>query len=90
MPVSYTHLDVYKRQVVLTLLMIQLQSFQRVIMVVLTAPFGLIGVVLFLLLFDRPFGFVAMPVSYTHLDVYKRQRLLRCWLTKKMALPLAG
>lgn len=46
--------------VVLMLLMIQLQSFQRVIMVVLTAPFGLIGVVLFLLLFDRPFGFVAM------------------------------
>lgn len=46
--------------VVLTLLMIQLQSFQRVIMVVLTAPFGLIGVALFLLLFDRPFGFVAM------------------------------
>jgi multidrug efflux pump len=46
--------------VVLTLLMIQLQSFQRVIMVVLTAPFGLIGVALFLLLFNRPFGFVAM------------------------------
>jgi multidrug efflux pump len=46
--------------VVLTLLMIQLQSFQRVIMVVLTAPFGLIGVSLFLLLFNRPFGFVAM------------------------------
>ena len=46
--------------VVLTLLMIQLQSFQRVIMVVLTAPFGLIGVAVFLLLFDLPFGFVAM------------------------------
>lgn len=46
--------------VVLTLLMIQLQSFQRVIMVVLTAPFGLIGVVAFLLLFNQPFGFVAM------------------------------
>ena len=45
---------------VLTLLMIQLQSFQRVIMVVLTAPFGLIGVAIFLLLFDRPFGFVAL------------------------------
>jgi len=29
-------------------------------MVVLTAPFGLIGVSLFLLLFNRPFGFVAM------------------------------
>ncbi|HRJ52852.1 MAG TPA: efflux RND transporter permease subunit [Candidatus Thiothrix moscowensis] len=46
--------------VVLTLLMIQLQSFQRVIMVVLTAPFGMIGVAVFLLLFDKPFGFVAM------------------------------
>ena len=46
--------------VVLTLLMLQLQSFQRVIMVVLTAPLGLIGVALALLLFNRPFGFVAM------------------------------
>lgn len=46
--------------VVLTLLMIQLQSMQRVIMVVLTAPFGLIGVATFLLLFNKPFGFVAM------------------------------
>lgn len=46
--------------VMLTVLMIQLQSFQRVIMVVLTAPFGLIGVVAFLILFDKPFGFVAM------------------------------
>lgn len=46
--------------VVLTVLMLQLQSFQRVIMVVLTAPFGLIGVASFLLIFDKPFGFVAM------------------------------
>lgn len=46
--------------VVFTLLMVQLQSFQRVAMVVLTAPLGLIGVVLALLLFNRPFGFVAM------------------------------
>ncbi|PLZ03967.1 multidrug transporter AcrB [Burkholderia sp. WAC0059] len=46
--------------VVLTLLMIQLQSFARVMMVVLTAPLGLIGVVLALLVFDKPFGFVAM------------------------------
>jgi multidrug efflux pump subunit AcrB len=45
---------------VLTLLMIQLQSFARVLMVVLTAPLGLIGVVLTLLLFGKPFGFVAM------------------------------
>ncbi|MFZ1389087.1 MAG: efflux RND transporter permease subunit [Thiolinea sp.] len=46
--------------VVLTVLMLQLQSFQRVIMVVLTAPFGLIGVASFLLIFNKPFGFVAM------------------------------
>lgn len=45
---------------VLTLLMMQLQSFQRVAMVVLTAPLGLIGVTLALLLFNQPFGFVAM------------------------------
>jgi multidrug efflux pump len=35
-------------------------SFQRVIIVVLTAPLGLIGVALFLLLLNKPFGFVAM------------------------------
>ncbi|CAB3758999.1 efflux RND transporter permease subunit [Paraburkholderia solisilvae] len=46
--------------VVLTLLMIQLQSFARVLLVVLTAPLGLIGVVVTLLLFGKPFGFVAM------------------------------
>jgi multidrug efflux pump len=45
---------------VLTLLMIQLQSFQRVLLVVFTAPLGLIGVSAFLLLFNQPFGFVAM------------------------------
>jgi len=46
--------------VVLTLLMLQLRSFQRVLIVFLTAPLGLIGVVLFLLVFGVPFGFVAM------------------------------
>ncbi|SAL42996.1 efflux RND transporter permease subunit [Caballeronia telluris] len=46
--------------VVLTLLMIQLQSFARVMMVVLTAPLGLIGVVAALLALGKPFGFVAM------------------------------
>ena len=46
--------------VVFTVLMIQLGSFSRTVMVVLTAPLGLIGVVLFLLLFNQPFGFVAM------------------------------
>jgi multidrug efflux pump len=46
--------------VVTTLLMVQLRSFRRVGMVWLTAPLGLIGVTLFLLLFRVPFGFVAM------------------------------
>ena len=46
--------------VMLTLLMIQLQSMQRVILVVVTAPLGLIGVTSALLLFNQPFGFVAM------------------------------
>lgn len=45
---------------VLTLLMIQLHSFSRTMMVVLTAPLGLIGVVAALLLLGKPFGFVAM------------------------------
>ncbi len=45
--------------VVFTLLMIQLQSFQRTLIVVLTAPLGLIGVVVALLLFNAPYGFVA-------------------------------
>ncbi len=46
--------------VVLTLLMLQLKSMSRTAMVFLTAPLGLIGVTLFLLVFQQPFGFVAM------------------------------
>lgn len=46
--------------VVMTLLMIQLRSMSRAAIVLLTAPLGLIGVVAFLLLFNKPFGFVAM------------------------------
>ncbi len=45
--------------VVVTLLMIQLQSFQRTLMVLLTAPLGMIGVTASLLLLNAPFGFVA-------------------------------
>jgi multidrug efflux pump len=44
---------------VLTLLMIQLQSFQKTIMVLLTSPLGLIGVAFILLTWNVPFGFVA-------------------------------
>ena len=45
---------------VLTVLMLQLKRFSLVLMVVLTAPLGMIGVTAFLLLFHQPFGFVAM------------------------------
>ena len=45
---------------VITVLMIQLQSVSRVIMVLLTAPLGLIGIALFLLVFNQPFGFMAL------------------------------
>jgi multidrug efflux pump len=44
---------------VITLLMIQLQSMSRTLLVLLTAPLGLIGVAMALLLFNVPFGFVA-------------------------------
>jgi multidrug efflux pump len=46
--------------VMLTALMLQMQSFSRLAMVVLTAPLGLIGVAAALLAFRVPFGFVAM------------------------------
>ena len=46
--------------VVVTALMIQLMSFQRVFLVLLTAPLGLIGVAPFLIIFNKPFGFVAL------------------------------
>jgi multidrug efflux pump len=46
--------------VMVTALMLQLQSFSRLALVVVTAPLGLIGVALALLLFNVPFGFVAM------------------------------
>ena len=45
---------------VLTVLMLQLKSFSRTVMVVLTAPLGMIGVTAFLLAFGKPFGFVAL------------------------------
>jgi multidrug efflux pump len=46
--------------VVITLLMLQLRSASRTAIVFLTAPLGLIGVSIFLLVFQQPFGFVAM------------------------------
>ena len=45
---------------ILTLLMLQLRRFSLVLMVMLTAPLGIVGVVAALLVSGRPFGFVAM------------------------------
>ncbi len=46
--------------VMLTLLMIQLQSFPRLLLVFLTAPLGIIGASLGLNVASQPFGFVAL------------------------------
>ena len=46
--------------IMFTLLMLQLQSVSRAILVVLTAPLGIAGVAAALLLLNRPFGFVAL------------------------------
>ena len=43
-----------------TLLMLQLQSFSRAMLVFLTGPLGIAGVAGALLALDRPFGFVAL------------------------------
>jgi multidrug efflux pump len=61
---------------VLTILMIQLQSFSRVLMVVLTAPLGLIGVVLALLLFHMAFGFVAMLGTIAMFGIIMRNSVI--------------
>jgi multidrug efflux pump len=50
----------YMLVAMLTILMIQLQSFSRLFLVLLTAPLGLIGASLALNLAGRPFGFVAL------------------------------
>jgi len=46
--------------VTFTLLMLQLQSFSRALLVFLTGPLGILGVAGALLLSGRPFGFVAL------------------------------
>ena len=46
--------------IMLLILMLQLHSTQKLLLVMLTAPLGLIGVALALLLSNKPFGFVAM------------------------------
>jgi multidrug efflux pump subunit AcrB len=61
---------------VLVLLMIQLQSFSRVLIVVLTAPLGLIGVVAGLLLLHQPFGFVALLGTIAMFGIIMRNSVI--------------
>ena len=46
--------------IIFTLLMLQLQSFWRAVLVFLTGPLGIAGIAAALLVLDRPFGFVAL------------------------------
>jgi multidrug efflux pump subunit AcrB len=46
--------------IIITVLMIQLQSFNLLFMVLSVVPMGLIGIVAALLLFNKPLGFVAI------------------------------
>jgi multidrug efflux pump len=46
--------------IMFTLLMLQLHSFSRAVLVFLTAPMGIAGVAAALLILNRPFGFVAL------------------------------
>ncbi len=46
--------------IIFTLLMLQLHSFSRAMLVFLTGPLGIAGVAGALLIFNRPFGFVAL------------------------------
>jgi len=46
--------------ITITFLMIQLQSFSRLVLVLSVVPMGLIGVVAALILFNKPLGFVAI------------------------------
>ena len=59
-PVSYTHLDVYKRQVPYCP---KCQQYR----------FPMYNVAVSMIVVDEETG--KIPVSYTHLDVYKRQEL---------------
>ena len=46
--------------IMFTLLMLQLHSFSRSVLVFLTAPLGIAGIAAALLVLNRPFGFVAL------------------------------
>ena len=58
------------------LLMLQLQSFSLAAMVLITAPFGIVGVALGLLTFRLPFGFVAMLGMIALMGIIMRNTII--------------
>ncbi len=60
----------------LLLLMLQLQSFSLTTMVLVTAPFGLVGVAMGLLIFKMPFGFVALLGVIALMGIIMRNTLI--------------
>jgi multidrug efflux pump len=59
-----------------TLLMFQLKSFSRALLVFLTGPFGIIGAAAALLMFNRPFGFVALLGVIALLGMIQRNSVI--------------
>ena len=78
--VSYTHLDVYKRQVLGTAVTTSLVITTGYVMSKKTLPFRRAIMMFFVITMYFNGGLIPtyLAVSYTHLDVYKRQRHTQC------------
>jgi multidrug efflux pump len=61
---------------VVTVLMLQLKSLSQTLMVVLSAPLGIVGVALGLLVSGKPFGFVAMLSTIALLGMVMRNSVI--------------
>lgn len=62
--------------IIITLLMLQLNSFKRSLLVLATAPLGMIGVTLSLIVLHAPFGFVALLGVIALLGIIMRNSVI--------------
>lgn len=62
--------------IIFTLLMLQLNSFKRSMLVLATAPLGMIGVTLSLIVLNAPYGFVAMLGIIALLGIIMRNSVI--------------
>lgn len=62
--------------IIITLLMLQLNCFKRSMLVVATAPLGMIGVTFALILLNAPFGFVALLGVIALLGIIMRNSVI--------------